>query len=215
MTQDTVVVIGPGPSDHGMLGAYIDSHPVVQMWNHEWQPVDRYGSRYDYGLTTRMSDFQGASRTPGSAWFFYNVPHEQNPAAFNGKPVVVLDHARWQTRADALGARSAHGRGFKFTRGFAAVAGTIEHLAPRRVIVIGMDLLRNGVTGSRYYDPAALPFYLKSYPALAKAVPKWASDELPAGKLRDGPHDFSVEAVLIREIAAKAGTEIVWDVASA
>jgi hypothetical protein len=211
MTQ-SIVVIGPGPVSPGMLDAYTDGDPVVQMWDHDWQPVDRYGSRYDYGLITRTGEAHAASRTPEVAWFFYNVPHEKAPSSINGKPIVVLDHVRWQVKADALGAKSGNGRGFKFTRGFAAVAGAIEHLSPRRVIVVGMEVLRNGVTGSRYYDPAALPFYVKSYPVLAKACPEWAADEMTAGCLRAGPHDYSAEAVLIRELAAEAGVELVWDV---
>ncbi len=206
---NTVVVIGSGPAG-SISGKDIDRHPVVRLWNHEWQPADRYGSRYDYGLITTTDDAHSAARRPENAWLFYNVPHEKAVSSIDGKTVVALDHLRWFKKAQEKGARPAAPRALKFTRGFAAVAGAIEYLRPRRVIVVGMDILRNGVTGSRYFDPAALPFYVKAYPLLARARPDWASDEMPAGWLRDGPHDYSAEAVLIREIAAEAGSELVW-----
>jgi hypothetical protein len=178
------------------------------MWDHEWQPVDRYGSRYDYGLITNTLNLDRASRRPAKAWFFYNVP---NQPEITGYPVFTLDRKRLTDRALAQGARSGNSKVLKFTRGFAAVAMAIERLKPRRVVVIGMQQLRDGVTGSRYYDPAALPWYVERYPLAAANIPGWAADEMPAGLIRVGPHDYAAESALIRLMAAEAGTEIVWD----
>lgn len=205
----TVVVIGSGPADPDMCGAKVDRHTVVRMWNHEWQPVERYGSRYDYGFITTVQDAHDDIRRPAKSWLFYNVPSNHPVSEVNGKPVVLWNHRRWFDRALAQGARSASGQTIKFTRGFAAVAATIEHIRPRRVVVIGMDILRNGATGPRYYDPAALPWYVERYPGLKK-IPGWAADEMPAGVPREGPHDYHAEAALIRALAAEAGVEIVW-----
>lgn len=204
----TVVVIGSGPAPE-LCGEKVDEHTVVRMWNHEWQPVERYGSRYDYGFITTMQDAEDALKCPAKSWLFYNVPSNHRVSEVNGKPVVLWNHRRWFDRAMARGARSASGKPLKFTRGFAAVAATIEHLRPRRVVVIGMDILRNGATGLRYYDPAALPWYVKRYPGMTR-VPGWAADEMPAGVLREGPHDYDAEASLIRVLADEAGVEIVW-----
>ena len=205
----TVVVVGSGPWSGNRTD--IDGHPVVRMWNHEWQPADRYGTRYDYGLITIEQDARCASRCPAVSWFFYNTAHEPAVSEINGGAVVTLKHHRWLQRATELGARpGTPGKAIKFTRGFAAVAGAIDQLRPGRVVIIGMDLLRDGATPSKYYDPAALPYYVNRYPSLAKANPAWAADTMPEGWLRDGPHDYSVEAVLIRALAAEAGTEIAW-----
>lgn len=209
----TVVVIGSGPTDPGMLGARVDSHTVVRMHNHVWQPVERYGSRYDYGLITSLQDAEDAhlaARRPAQSWLFYNVPGEQVVSEIHGNAVVLWEHKRWFHRAMAQGAQPGSPRVLKFTRGFAAVAATIEHLRPRRVVVLGMDILRNGKTGARYYDPAALPWYVKRYPRLAKR-PAWSSDTMPVGCRRDGPHDYEAEAALIRELASEAGVELVWE----
>jgi hypothetical protein len=194
-----------------MTGADIDKYPVVQMWNHDWQSADRYGSRYDYGLATTLRDARDASRRPTKAWLFYNVPHEKAVQTINGDPVIFLDHMSWYKKAALHGARSFCNRALKFTRGFAAVAGVIQCLKPKRIIVIGMDVLCNGVTGVRYFDADALPFYVESYPQLAQNLPLWASNEFPSGLRGDGPHDFSAEAAVIRELAAEVGTKLVWE----
>lgn len=211
---DTVVVIGSGPSPSGISGGEIDRHPVVRMWDHDWQPAERYGSRYDYGLITNERNPLRASRRPDKWWFFYNVPHLPPVTSFDGVPVVEMDHATWYRKAIAHGAAPGHPRrALKFTRGFAAVAGVIDHLRPKRVIVIGMDILRNGFTGSRYYDPAALPFYIRAYPNMARGIPKWAAEQMPAGVRADGPHDYYAESKVIRDLSAEAGVEIVWECA--
>lgn len=212
MSVDTVVVIGSGPGPSTMSGADIDRYPVVRMWNHEWQPADRFGSRYDYGLITRTDDVCSASRRPNKSWLFYNVPHEPEVEKIDGHAVTFLNYRRWYAKAEAIGAKAAsENRALKFTRGFAAVAGTIDCLRPRRVIVIGMSILRDGETGSRYFDPAALPFYIKSYPRLARSQPLWAADQMPPGIRGEGPHDYFAESLVIRDIAAEAGTEIIWE----
>jgi hypothetical protein len=211
-SPSTVVVIGAGPTSPQLRAADIDIHPVVRMWNHEWQPTDRYGSRFDYGVITTTQDARDAVRAPARSWFFYNVPHEQvSSGHLGGAGLVVLDNERWFRRAVALGAKSGSRKALKFTRGFAAVAAVIEHVRPERILVVGMDVLRTGATGVRYYDPAALPWYVRRYPQLAVVDPQWAADEMPPGLPRLGPHDFSAEAVLIRQLAAEAGIEIVWD----
>ncbi|MBI3150075.1 MAG: hypothetical protein HYZ17_16345 [Betaproteobacteria bacterium] len=207
---DTVVVIGAGPAGQ-VSGEEVDRYPVVRMWNHDWQPAERFGSRYDYGLITRTDDVGLASRRPGK-WLFYNVPNEPEVSNIDGTPVVMLDKSSWYSRAQAHGAKPGSPRkGLKFTRGFAAVAGTIDRLRPRRIVVIGMSILRDGVTGARYYDPDALAFYVKSHPGMAAHIPGWAADEMPAGVRGEGPHDYFAEAAVIREMAAEAGVEIVWD----
>lgn len=211
MTVDTVIVIGCGPVGADLRGADIDKHPVVRMWNHEWQPADRFGSRYDYGMITTTKDAQIAARRPKKSWFLYNVPHEVVISSVNDVPVIVFDHMPWYVKAKIIGATPASKKALKFSRGFAAVAGVIEHLNPKLIRCIGMDVLKNGVTSSKYYDPDALPFYVQSYPKLAAAVPEWAADEIPAGRIRNGPHDFWAESLMIRELAAEAGTEIVWE----
>jgi len=205
----SVVVIGNGPAQ--VSGQDIDRHTVVRMCHHEWQTVDRYGERYDYGLITRTSEISADARRPGK-WLFYNVPGEPTTPSIDGTPVVMLDARGWYRKAKEHGAipGDPH-RGLKFTKGFAAVAGVIERLRPRRVIVIGMNILRDGVTGLKYYDPAALPFYKKMYPNMVVGIPKWAADELPAGLRGEGPHDYFTEAAVIREIASEAGIELVWE----
>lgn len=211
----TAIVIGSGAGPEEPRGAEIDRHLVVRMWNHEWQSSDRFGSRYDHGLITTLDDVQRATRRPAKSWFFYpatkGTRREATVAKIDDVDVIVLNHVRWSIKAHALKAKSADGRGLKFTRGFVAVAGAIECLRPRRIIVIGMDVLRNGATSGKYFDRAALPFYVNSYKKLAMARPDWAADELPAGLTGEGPHDYAVEAVLIRALAAEAGTEIVWN----
>jgi hypothetical protein len=216
LMQDTVVVIGSGPASSGMVGASIDRHRVVRMCNHDWQPADRYGSRYDYGVITSLDDARAASRRPAKAWFFYppSKGTRRDAAALSqidGTDIIVVNHEKWFAQAMQMGAKSATSRALKFTRGFAAVAGSIECLRPKRVVIVGMDILRNGATGAKYYDPAALPFYVQAYPNMATSWPAWAADELAAGVTRDGPHDYAAEAALIRKLAAEAGTELVWD----
>ena len=207
---DTVVVIGSGPAGSVSAEA-IDCHPVVRMWNHEWQPVDRYGSRYDYGLITRTAEIRPGARRPGK-WLFYNVPNGPVGPSIDGTAVIVLDAGQWYSKAKAHGATPGHPHDrLKFTKGFAAVAGVIECLRPRRIVVIGMSILRDGVTGPKYYDPAALPFYKKLYPNMTANLPKWAADEMPAGLRGDGPHDYFTESIVIREMASEAGIEIVWE----
>lgn len=194
-----------------MRGADVDGHEVLRMWNHDWQPAERYGSRYDYGLFTSTEDAQCTSKQPTRSWFFYNIPHEKAVFNINEKPVITLDHDRWYRDAKKLGAEpETSKKALKFTRGFAAVAAAIEHLRPSRIIGIGLDILRNGMTGVRYYDDAALPYYVKAYPLLARAIPRWAKDEMPVGQRRDGPHDYGVEAALVRLVAAEAGVELAW-----
>jgi hypothetical protein len=207
--MDTVVVIGSGVAD--TVRCAVDDHTVVRMWDWDWQPPDRYGSRFDYGLITTTQDTKDAVRLPTKAWFFYNVPHEPLISVLNGIDVIAWDHAPCFRRAIALGARSTNGKAVKFTRGFAAVAATLTFLRPKRVVVIGMGILCNGVTGSRYYDSAALPYYVNHYPNMAKVNPQWAANELTAGLVREGPHDFSTEAVLIRELAAETGALLIWE----
>src|SRR4051812_15393687 len=82
--SQTIVVIGSGPTSPGLRSAFVDGHPVVRMWNHEWQPVERYGTRYDYGLITTNDDARLATRRPASGWFFYNVPSETVAQKING-----------------------------------------------------------------------------------------------------------------------------------
>lgn len=207
--HDTVVVVGCGPAGQSS-GKEIDRHPVVRMWNHEWQPADRFGSRYDYGMITARESALIAAKRPKKGWFFYNVPHEDEVSKIEDVPVIVLDHMRWYRHPAAQGAKPGGPKALKFSRGFAAVAGVIEHLRPKRILAIAMDVLCNGVTSAKYYDEAALPYYVKSYPNLAKISPAWAADEIPAGRVRNGPHDFQMEANLIRALAAEAGVELVW-----
>jgi hypothetical protein len=209
VNEETVVVIGSGPTDPEMCGQKVDSHTVVRMWNHEWQPVERYGARFDFGLITTMQDAHDAPMRPAKSWLFYNVPSNPLVPEVNGKSVILWNHRRYFDRAIAQGARSVSGRTVKFTRGFAAVAATIEYLRPQRVVVIGMDILRNGVTGARYYDPAALPWYVKQYPGMTR-IPGWEANEMPEGVSREGPHDYGTEASLIRALAAEYGVELVW-----
>lgn len=208
--EHTVVVIGSGPAD--VLGDEIDRFPVVRMWNHEWQPAERFGSRFDYGLITSTDDAMAAQKKPARSWLFYNVPHHRKAASLKGRPVVFLDHMSWYRKAWAYGARPEDPRrALKFTRGFAAVAGAIQTLRPKRIIVVGMTLLHDGVTGSHYFDQAALPFYVAAYPQMAKHIPIWAEDKIPAGLRGEGPHDYTAEAAVIRELAAEEGVELVWE----
>ena len=151
-----------------------------------------------------------AKKRPSKAWFLYS--HKNTARDADGVRVDVLNHEQWFAKAAAHGAKPGSAdRALKFTRGFAAAAGAIQCLKPRRLIVIGMSILRDGVTGSKYYDPAALPFYIKSYPAMAFRLPDWAADTMPPGLRGEGPHDYFAEAVIIRELADEAGTEIVWE----
>ncbi len=207
---DIVVVIGAGPAA-SVRAEDIDCHTVVRLWNHDWQPAERYGTRYDYGVITNTQYALDASRLPSKAWIFYNVAGQNVVKEIGETPVMTVDKVRWFTRAEAMGARSADGRGLKFTRGFAAVAGAIDCLRPRRIVVIGMNILRDGVTGPKYYDKAALPFYVKAYPAMAHLLPQWAADEMPIGLRGEGPHDYTAESKLIRQLAAEAGVELVWE----
>lgn len=205
----TVIIVGSGPLSAEIRGADIDAHTVVRMWNCEWQSSERYGSRYDYGLITRIEDAEKAVRLPTQSWFLYNVPHEPLSAQLNGIAVTHWNHIPWLKKARSMNART-YGKAFKFTRGFVAVAQTIHHLRPKRIVIVGMDVLRNGATSAKYYDIEALPYYVSKHPRLAAGLPHWADDEMPPGRDYLGPHDFKVEAALVRSLAAETGTALDW-----
>ncbi len=203
----SVVVVGDGPSGEGTgWGSFIDEQSaVVRLWNHHWQPPADYGRRYDYGLITAPRNAQNAARNPARKWWYYDVYSKTNGTynRLHGLDVDVLPHKQWLSELEQLGAKSENGKPLKLARGFAAALATACLLKPQRMFMIGMDMLRDGVTTSPRYGTAATSYRNATMPGHALEL-------VDAGLEREGPHDYTAERALFDAKAAEHGIEIQW-----
>jgi hypothetical protein len=204
-----IAVIGHGRSPEGKSwGVGIDScNTVIRCWDWQWQPVEDYGGKYDYGLfmltpkgLRLFQDFN--ARRPTRGWLAY-----MGKPTSGGLPdgTTLLDTSRWvQIAQEEFGGRGETNI-LTLTRGCVAAAWAIEYAIPNEpVVLVGFDNVKIGV--NQPIDQSFCPEYWELYNS--RFAPGKAEKTYPIGTARTATHDMSVEKPLLELLAKRNRAEL-------
>jgi hypothetical protein len=204
--MSSCAIIGHGRSPEGKAWAsLIDAcDTVIRMWDCQWQDPAVLGNRYDIGLyelhPTMMATFhENVRRNPRRGW----VASLLKPVARSQilPRTQIVDQQRWNEIGIAMGGLGMTGR-LQFTRGTIAACWAIEDAEPGdRVILVGFDNIRRGVT---------LPLDQAFCPAYRGNPGSYSFEGYRAQRTKDGNHDFAIELPVMRRLAADHGVSVVF-----
>lgn len=174
------------------------------MWDCHWQDPRDYGTRYDIGLYEAHPSMMAAfhkhrRRTPATGYVASLLL--ATPQDLLAEPTEIVDQARWNEEAKALGGIGATGR-LQFQRGTIATTWEIERARPGDEIVLyGFDntlarkALAVDVGYSKVYRDQPSTFSFGGY---------------VAGVTKCGNHDFAIEGPYLAALAQRHGVKLTF-----
>lgn len=173
---------------------------VLRLWNCHWQDKADYGEKYDWGYyeisPVEMKRFWSYNvRVPTIGWLATDLKPYDGPRP-DGRTVDISGRNRWWvSETIRLGGEGEHGKRVKLTRGVRLAAFAIE-AHPRRVILVGFDNVRAGIS---------LSIEEGYHPAYASCPAGTPFRDYTGGKPRYSSHDYTIEWPFLCHLAEIKG----------